>query len=569
MDVRKLSWTVCAALLIAPAVSHAAYNMNADSIYKYIAVLASDSLEGRQVGEAGEWKAATYIKGIFQQVGLVPKGDNGTYLQAFDFNKRIDFGPKNKLAINGKSLSLRDEFLPMYQSGSSSFLFKDVVPVGYGITTADSAYDDYKDKNVEGKAVLVMRYAPKPETNPHVDFDKYSSFTDKIINAQAHKAAGIFFITPSDQDDTLVSMGGAHVTQKDIPIMFLRRKGMETLGLSITEPTEFTAQGETQLVPVRDTGYNVVGYLPTGNDTTVVIGAHFDHLGWGGEGSRYLGKEKKIHYGADDNGSGSAGMLELARYFTSIKDQLHYSILFIGFSGEEAGLLGSSYFVKHWTIDSSKARMMINMDMIGRLRAQDKGLAIFGTGTCTEFKQYFDSTFKDSTMKLSFQETGTAPSDGTAFYNDGVPVLFFFTGQHEDYHTPEDVVDKIDTHGIIKVITMVADIEHHFDHTGGRLTFQKTKNTDTGGQRTFSVTLGIMPDYVATVKGLKVDGVSPDRPAEKAGILKGDVIIKMGQYTIDDIYTYMNALGKFRKGDSCQVALERGKDTLELMVRFK
>jgi hypothetical protein len=557
-------------LVCLPLASSTAYDITADSIYKHIAILASDSLEGREVGEPGEWKAAMYIQEIFKQIALEPKGDLGRYLQEFGFNKQIDFGPKNKLVVNGTDLQIREEFISMYQSASQSFDFKIVVPVGYGITTEDSAYDDYKGLSVEGKAVLVMRDAPKAESNPHVDFNKYNSLSDKITNALAHKAAAIFFVTPQDQDDTLMSMGGAHVAVKDIPIVFLRRKGLEKLGLSLSEPGSFRAVGQTELIPIKDTGYNVVGYLPTGNDTTVIIGAHFDHLGWGGKGSsRYLGREKKIHYGADDNASGTAAMIELARHFASIKSQLHYSLLFVAFSGEEAGILGSAWYVKHWTTDSSKLRMMVNLDMVGRLRAQDKGLAIFGTGTCAEFKQYFDSTLTDSTMKLNFQESGTAPSDVTAFYNNGIPVLFFFTGQHEDYHTPEDVVGKIDTHGVVQVTNLVERIVNHFDQAGGHLAFLKTKDSDAGRMRSFSVTLGVMPDYVATVKGMRVDGVSPDRPAEKAGILKGDVIIQMGQYKIDDIYAYMSALGKFRKGDSCQVALERGADTLQLMVNFK
>lgn len=561
---------VIALLLALPAFVRAEYVISADSIYNHIGVLASDSLEGREVGEPGEWKAAMYIQGVFKQLGLEPKGENGEYLQSFPFNKQIDFGPNNKLVINGKAMALREEFLPMYQSASKSFEFADVVPVGFGITTEDSAYDDYKGLAVEGKAVVMLRDAPKAEVNPHVDFTKYSSITDKISNAIAHKAAAVFLVTPSDQDDTLMSMGGAHVAVKDIPVIFLRRKGIQRLGMSIDTITSFKTIGQTELIPIKDTGYNVLGYLPTGNDTTVVIGAHFDHLGWGGKGSsRYLGKEKKIHYGADDNASGTAAMMELARYFVANKANLRYSILFAGFSGEESGLLGSAWYVRHWTVDSAKIRMMINLDMVGRLRALDKGLVIFGTGTCDQFKKYFDSTFTDSTMKLSFQETGTAPSDVTAFYNNGIPVLFFFTGQHEDYHKPEDVLEKIDTHGVVQVTSLITRIVDHFDKAGGHLVFAKTKDPEGSRMRSFSVTMGVMPDYVATVKGMRVDGVSPDRPAEKAGILKGDVIIQMGQYKIDDIYAYMSALGKFRKGDSCQVTVERGVDTLSLMVNFK
>jgi len=192
-----------------------------------------------------------------------------------------------------------------------------------------------------------------------------------------------------------------------------------------------------------------------------------------------------------------------------------------------------------------------------------------GTGTCPEFKHYFDSVFTTD-MKLTLRESGTGPSDHTAFYNRDIPVLFFFTGAHEDYHTPRDVVDKIDFNGVAKVADLVADITTYFDNYGGPLTFQKTKG-DSGrmSHAAFSVTLGIMPDYMAEIKGLKVDGVTPDRPAERAGILKDDIIVKIGEYDVDDIYTYMNCLSKFRKGDSTVVVVQRGDKTLNLDVVFK
>ena len=555
-------------LLLAAWRSFAAYDISADSIHKHIAVLASDSLEGREVGEPGEWKAATYLIGEFKSIGLLPKGANGQYLQPFDFIKKINLGPKNKLVIDGKELRLNDEFIPMQQSSNSSFKFSEIVSVGYGIKTEDSSYNDYAGKDVAGKAVLIERFSPKAETNPKVDFTKYESFTDKIAMAINQKAAGIFFVSPQGQDDSLPPTGITHVTPKDIPIIYLKRAGLERLGIKPDSAVLASASGETELIPVQDTGYNVVGYLTGKSDTTIIIGAHYDHLGYGGPASRYTGKERLIHHGADDNGSGTAGLIELARHFATRKENLQHSILFIAFSGEEAGILGSSWYVRHWTIDSSKVRMMLNMDMIGRLRDQENGLAIFGTGTATEFKNYFDSLKVDS-VKLTFREPGTGPSDHTAFYNSQIPVLHFFTGAHEDYHKPSDVVEKIDFAGTVRVVNVVANVATHFDQYPHNLTFQRTKDPEEGKRRSqFSVTLGVMPDYVAQVKGLKVDGVSPDKPAERAGIKKGDVIIKLGQLPIDDIYAYMAALGKFKKGDSTTVFLQRGPDTLKLPVVF-
>ncbi|MEW5995498.1 MAG: M28 family peptidase, partial [Candidatus Zixiibacteriota bacterium] len=448
-----------------------------------------------------------------------------------------------------------------------AFDFTGIIDVDYGITVEqeNGTHDDYADKDVAGKAVLVKRYAPSSDDNRDVGFTRYSSLTNKIQTALDHDAAGVFFITPEDQDDTLQSMGPVSITPKEIPIVFLRRKGLERLGLDLSHPIITSAVGETELIKIRDTGYNVVGHLPTDNDTTIIIGAHYDHLGWGGHGSRYLGKEPMIHNGADDNGSGTAALLELARYFASTRENLKYSQLFVGFSGEESGIIGSSHYSRNMTIDSSKVRMMVNMDMIGRLREQEKGLAIFGTGTCTEFHDYFDSLTFDE-FKLVFKEPGTGPSDHTAFYNRKIPVLAFFTGAHEDYHKPSDDIDKIDLNGTVKVANLVARVITDFDQYDGSLTFQKTK-APAGGQRAaFSVTLGIMPDHVAEVKGLRVDGVSPERPADRAGILEGDIIIKMGDIDVGDIYDYMNALSKYRKGDSMIVVVARGADTLSLEV---
>ncbi|MFZ1682706.1 MAG: M28 family peptidase [Candidatus Zixiibacteriota bacterium] len=555
--------------VLAKTTPAAPYVITPDSIYRDIGVLASDSLEGREVGEVGEWKAAQFIESKFKAAGLLPKGDDGKYFQSFDFIKKISLGPNNSLAINGKELILDQEFQPLAQSSTGKFNFSEIVPVGYGIRSDDSSYDDYKGLDVAGKAVIIMRFSPKPDSNSHVDYSKYESITEKIQLAISRHAAGIFFVTPSGQEDSIPPSGLTHVTPKNIPIIFLRQPGLKKLDLDFDNPAPATAVGETEIIPVHDTGYNVVGYLPGKSDTTIIIGGHFDHLGYGGPASKYMGTDRVIHHGADDNGSGSAGVIELSAYFASRRSELHHSMLFIAFSGEEAGLLGSSWYVRHWTIDSSKVRLMLNLDMIGRLRNEDHGLTIFGTGTATEFKNYFDSLKSDS-VKMTFSEPGTGPSDHTAFYNCQIPVLFFCTNAHEDYHKPSDVLAKIDTKAETKVLNLVADIARHFDQAQHPLTFQKTVDPTGGARRSsYSVTMGIMPDYAGQVKGLRVDGVTPGRPAEKAGIQKGDVVIKMGTLVIDDMAGYMNALGKFHKGDSITVMIERGKDTLSLPVVFK
>jgi len=571
--LRRLLTTTASLIFLtgAAVASDTAYKITSDSVHKHIAVLAHDSLEGRQVGEIGEWKAAQYIKGVFETIGLEPKGDDGTYLQSCNFIKRIDLGVKNQLTVNGVELDVEEEFFPMRQSASTSFDFSEVIWVDYGIRIdeKDGSYDDYENKDVGGKAILVKRFAPSSEDNPHIDFEKYESLTDKINTAIELGATGIFFITPENEDDTLLSPGPVRVNPKDIPIVLLRRKGLEKLGLDLSRPQITSITGETELVKTRDTAYNVVSYLPGTNDSTVIIGAHFDHLGWGSSASLYTGEEPMIHNGADDNGSGSAVMLELARHYASRRGQLNYSILFVAFTGEEEGLIGSKHFASHMTVDSSKVRMMINLDMIGRMREQDDGLVVFGVGTCEAFKNYFDSLIYDD-IKLTVNEGGIGPSDHTAFYNRKIPVMFFFTGAHEDYHKPSDDIDKIDFDGIVQVSRVVTDAIDYFDSYDGELVFQKTKDEGTSRRRGhYSVTLGIMPDYVREEDGLGVDGVMPDRPGDRAGLTEGDVIVKMGKYNVGDIYDYMNALGKFRKGDTTIVVVDRNGEQLELQVVFE
>lgn len=551
--------------------SNTPYQITTEAIMTHISVLANDSLEGRQVGEAGEKKAALYIENQFKAAGLLPGGENGTYYQEYEFTKNIVPGEHNTLSVKNRELIIDTDYFPLKQSASTSFEFDEVIDVDYGIKMAedDGHYNDYENKDVAGKAVLIRTQTPENPDNPHMDFSKYESMTDKINTAIDQNAAGIFFITPDDRDDTLkISITGS-VYPKEIPIIFIKRNALEKLGLDPVKPQFTDVTGETEMIRSKGISQNVIGIVPGKNDTTVIVGAHYDHLGWGYYNSLYTGEEKMIHNGADDNGSGTSALLELAKYFESIKGELNYSILFIAFGGEEFGLLGSGNFAKHMTIDSSKVRMMINMDMIGRLKDQDKGLAILGTGTCEAFKNYFDS-LDAGDLKLALKESGSGPSDHTPFYNRKIPVLHFFTGAHMDYHKPSDDIEFIDGDGIVTVSNLVGQIITHFDQTKEPLVFQKTKDSGEGKRRAkYSVTLGVMPDYVAEVKGLKIDGVVDGRPGAKAGLVEGDTIIRMGEITINDIYDYMNALGKFRKGDSITIDVIRNADTLTLPVVFE
>ena len=304
---------------------------------------------------------------------------------------------------------------------------------------------------------------------------------------------------------------------------------------------------------------NVIGYIDNNAEYTIVIGAHYDHLGYGGEGSLHVGSE--IHNGADDNASGTALMLDLSSQLKFSNRNNNY--LFIAFSGEEMGLLGSNYFVKNPTIDLSSINYMINLDMVGRLK-EDKSLAIYGVGTSPIFKQTINSNNKS--FNLIENESGVGPSDHTSFYINDIPVLHFFTGQHSDYHKPSDDADKVNFDGVKEISDYIFSIISDLNDDK-KLVFKKTKN-ETEEVPSFKVSLGVMPDYMFNKGGMRIDAVTQDRPAYKAGLIKGDIVIKLGEYDVEDMMGYMKALSKFKSGDSTSVIVKRDQDTIQKKVAF-
>ena len=309
------------------------------------------------------------------------------------------------------------------------------------------------------------------------------------------------------------------------------------------------------------TGRNVIGYINNDAKNTIVIGAHYDHLGYGGDGSLFRDSIKAIHNGADDNASGTAVMLDLARKLNTTNTNNNY--LFIAFSGEEMGLLGSNYFVKNPTINTKAVSYMINMDMVGRLK-KDSALAVYGTGTSPIFKQVLKA--HNTKFKLIENESGVGPSDHTSFYLADIPVLHFFTGQHEDYHKPGDDADKLNYQGMETISEYIFDIISDLDDNG-KLAFRKTKNESESTPR-FKVGLGVIPDYLFDGKGMRIDGVSEGRPAETSGLLKGDVVIQLGDSIVTDMMSYMRALSVFDKGDKTTVRVKRGNKEVRSNIEF-
>lgn len=319
----------------------------------------------------------------------------------------------------------------------------------------------------------------------------------------------------------------------------------------------FTTKAEDGTI----TGTNVLGYIDNNAQNTIIIGAHYDHLGFGGDGSLDATKAKAIHNGADDNASGVAVLLDLAKKLQSANTNNNY--LFMAFSGEEMGLLGSNYFVKNATLDIKNVNYMINMDMVGRLN-DEKTLAVYGVGTTPRFKQTL--TVNNSGFKLVEHTSGVGPSDHTSFYLADIPVLHFFTGQHEDYHKPGDDFDKLNYEGMNSISNYIFEVISDLNNAG-KLPFRATKNESEEVPR-FKVGLGVMPDYMYDGKGMRIDGIIEGRAAQKAGLQKGDVVIKIGGYDTHDMMAYMKALATFNEGDTTKIVVERDGKQVEAELQF-
>ena len=305
---------------------------------------------------------------------------------------------------------------------------------------------------------------------------------------------------------------------------------------------------------------NLLGYIDNGGSRTVILGAHYDHLGMGGEGSLYRG-EPDVHNGADDNASGVATLLKLTKMLQEWPEARD-NYLIILFSGEEIGLLGSNFFAKNPTLDLDQVPYMINLDMVGRLR-EDRTLSVSGTGTTPIWPQLLNSLNPGFNLVLS--ESGAGPSDHTSFYLQDIPVLHFFTGQHEDYHKPTDDSDKLNYAGMEEIAAYLFDLVKAME-AQEEVAFRKTK--DESQQVSFKVTLGVIPDYLFSGEGMRIDGVSEDRPAQKAGLQKGDVVVQLGDSTIVDMMSYMRALSSFEKGQTTTVVVERNGEKVTSEVTF-
>jgi Predicted aminopeptidases len=518
------------------------------SLQQHISYLADDKLEGRRAGTNGEKLAREYISRQFQSIGLEPKGEQSWY-QPFEIYEGKQVNDATFLYINDNELKLNEEYFPFVYCPNTS------------LTAAVSLA--LKETGVPWFADL-KELQEEHADNPHFDLN---DAVKTIAGKAAEKGATALFVYNSSATADQLQFNGRDATQPlRIPVIYLTQKAKQKY-LS-DESATLDIRLKTDIGDKKRTGNNVIGFINNGAPNTIVFGAHYDHLGYGEDGNSMLRSgEKQIHNGADDNASGTAALIELARQMKQSKDKKN-NYLFIAFSGEELGLYGSKYFTEHPTISLSSVNYMINMDMVGRLSDSSKTLTVGGYGTSPAWGSLFqDALKKQKNFTVKFDSSGTGPSDHTSFYRKDIPVLFFFTGLHTDYHKPTDDGDKINYTGELHIIRFIEDLVKASSKEG-KLAFQKTRETSTMSTARFSVTLGIMPDYTFSGGGVRVDGVSDGRPAQKAGIQTGDIIVQLGEYSTDSMETYMQALSKFKKGDLTKVKYKRGNELLEGDVQF-
>lgn len=581
----------------------------AERMRRDLTYLASDECEGRGVETEGLNKAAKYIARQFQQAGLKPGGKGDSYFQPFSVTGpgELEGGRLVLQGPEGQKINLKaNKDFAVLGYSSSGKVTAPVVFVGYGATAPQIKYDDYQDVDVKGKIVVVLRHVPR-WSDKHFEFDgdrqeQHAALTNKLANAQLNRAAAMVLV---NDEDEVKDKGDKLIPFKDlaqgfsthaIPALQIKRAAVEPLFASTPEKSlraleeaidkdlkphstalkGWTATVETNIrrkeIPVK----NVVGVLPGSGPLAkeiVVVGAHYDHLGYGERGSlaRNAEEKKLIHHGADDNASGTTAILELARRFESKKDQPGRTLVFMAFSAEEKGLLGSRHYCKQEPLfPLADIAAMVNLDMVGRLqtdaRSGKEKLLVQGVGTAKEFEPLLAKLNKEYDFQMNKQASGNGPSDHDSFNRQDIPVLFFWTGVHKDYHRPSDTADKINVAGMLKITELTEDVIHYLRTSTPRPEFVKVASSSTGPRYTNIPRLGIRPAYDDDQKGLLLDGVSDNGPADKAGLKAGDRIIAIAERPVSNIETYMTAIAQHKRGEPLPITIQRGKEKLTLKV---
>lgn len=562
-----------------------------------LAFLSSPFLEGRDAGTRGIHIASRYISYQFKQIGLSPGGDKQTFFQYFSTTLGVKLGTDNQLATtqpngNRQSWRIHQEFMPFGFSASGK-LAGSVVFAGYGITAPGLGYDDYKNLDVKNKIVLLMRYTPFwHQKSPHPWKDRkdlYAEFRYKILNARSHGAIGVLLVDPPAPKGTpvspLVSLKLSRgLSDAGIPAIHIRSAVAEHLlqgdntslhqlwqnieSAKLPHSRILSSQVDLQVSLTKTTAQirNVIGILP-GQDPhlkkeIVVVGAHYDHLGYGSVGA-FPGNHGQIHPGADDNASGTAAMIDIARQL--IKTKTRRTFVFIAFAGEERGLLGSAHYVQHPPTHSlQQVVSMLNLDMVGHLR--NNRLIIQGSATSPVYVSILREASRKRKLAIKLGPSGYGPSDHTSFYAKKIPVLFFFTGAHGRYHRPQDTFDSLHLPGVVKISSFVTETARILDQIKTRPAYVKVdsplpKRQMRGGMRVY---LGTIPDYGSKVEGVKLTGVRKSSPADKAGIKGGDILLQIGRFPIRNLYDMVFALRDSQPNETIKIVVERNGKTLHL-----
>jgi Peptidase family M28/PDZ domain/PA domain len=560
-----------------------------------IKTLTVPAMEGRGDGTKGLTRAAHLIEQRYKSLGLQPAGKKG-FLQPFDVitGRRLRSG--NRLQetlprIDGPerhaTYKLLEDFAPLSFSANGS-LNAPIVFAGYGITAPEYSYDDYQGLDPKGKIALVLRSEPPALSKiagdrghtPHV------SVISKAINAKNHGAAAMIVVNGklgTGEEDLLPRFGDAEgpedagvlclQVKNAVADVWLKNAGKSLLDAqkqiddsgqpsSIAGSLGLYVSTSVKIETLHATVNNVLAYLPGKSDEYVILGAHYDHLGRGDSHSLAPSQIGQIHPGADDNASGTAGVLELARLFAPLKGQLQRGILFANFAGEELGLLGSAAWVKNPTLPLDKAVAMLNMDMIGRIK--DDKVYIGGLGTGSTFQSILDQAESHTTFKYENSPGGYSSSDHTSFVTKHIPVLFFFSGLHSDYHKPSDTWEKINAESAAHLLDLVSNVTLRIDTASDRPAFVavvENPNPHAGGPSVggggYGPYFGSIPDFGQTENGVRFSDVKPGSPAAKAGFLAGDVLVQFGDKPIKNLYDFTDALRRSKVGDVVQVTVLR------------
>lgn len=562
-------------------------------LQKQIGFLASDSLKGRKPGTPEDVVTSAYIRDCFSKAGLKLLFDKG--FQKFEIVSDVKPGANNSISFDGYTAKQGTDFTPLSFS-SSAVVSAPVVFAGYGFDLdLDSLkWNDYKGLDVKGKWAVILRGDPEPEKQNSA-FLAYEQERGKVLTAKDKGAVGVLFVSPSDIEKTDVIMHMQYdksPSDAGIPVFSITRALADKLLASMnytvaTLETEMkdnhkpvslylepVVKATSDLVKTKITGQNVAGILegsdPVLKNEYIIVGAHFDHLGIGGEGSGSRAPDTiAVHNGADDNASGTAGVIELAQKLSANRSKLKRSFVFVAFTGEEMGLLGSKEFVNKPPIDLKMVNAMINMDMIGRLNPESNTISVGGTGTSVEADSILKILETGRPYKVTHSTDGYGPSDHASFYSENIPVFYFSTGAHDEYHTPADDADKINYTGEVAVLNMVYDLAIKIS-AGNKLTFRESGSKQAARYgRNMKVTLGIVPDMVSNDNnGLRVDGVRKGGPADRAGIVKGDRVISIEGQPVTNIYDYMARLGKLKPGQVAIVEIIRNEKKQILIVQF-